>query len=189
VVKRRLKDKWKAKEWYKVLAPKMFGEVNAGETVTDDPANLIGRRIELGLDEVTGKLIRGSNLKLLLVVKEVGQNTAYTKFKGHKMDNGYLRSLARKGISKVDSKVEVLTKDGQELSVKSSSFTLRKASGTQKKLIRKIMQETIAKRASSLELGKLVQEIILGKLSSEIYKAAKKVYPLRRVEITKTEVK
>ena len=38
-----------------------------------------------------------------------------------------------------------------------------------------------------MELNKYVQEIILGKLSSDIYKVAKKIYPLRRVEITKTE--
>jgi len=55
------------------------------------------------------------------------------------------------------------------------------------KQIRKMMEEIIINRAKTLELSKYIQEIILGKLSSDIYKVAKKIYPLRRVEITKTE--
>jgi small subunit ribosomal protein S3Ae len=165
----------------------MFGDVKAGETVADEPSKLIGRKIEMTLGELTDKLIKNSNLKLLLEINEVDHNTAYTKFIGHKMDNGYLRSLARKGISKIDSRIDVVTKDGEELCVKSACFTLKRASGLQVKLIRKVMEEIILSRARSLELNKYIQEIILGKLSSDIYKAAKKVYPLRRVEITKTE--
>ncbi|MGB2843159.1 MAG: 30S ribosomal protein S3ae [Halobacteriota archaeon] len=182
-----MKDKWKAKEWYTVLAPKMFGDVKAGDSVADEPSKLIGRRVEMTLGDLTGKLIKSSNLKLVLEIDDVDHNVAYTKFIGHKVDNGYLRSLARKGISKIDSNINVRTKDGEEMCVKSACFTLKKASGSQVKLIRKVMEEIIINRASSLELSNYVQEIILGKLSSDIYKAAKKVYPLRRVEITKTE--
>ncbi|MGB2728047.1 MAG: 30S ribosomal protein S3ae [Halobacteriota archaeon] len=182
-----MKDKWKAKEWYTVLAPKMFGDVKAGDSVADEPSKLIGRRVEMTLGDLTGKLIKSSNLKLVLEIDDVDHNMAYTKFIGHKVDNGYLRSLARKGISKIDSNINVRTKDGEEMCVKSACFTLKKASGSQVKLIRKVMEEIIINRASSLELSNYVQEIILGKLSSDIYKAAKKVYPLRRVEITKTE--
>ena len=32
VASRKIKDKWKAKEWYKVHAPRMFNEVEIGET-------------------------------------------------------------------------------------------------------------------------------------------------------------
>ncbi|RLG34478.1 30S ribosomal protein S3ae, partial [Methanosarcinales archaeon] len=50
---KRSRDKWKAKQWYTVLAPKMFGEVKAGETVADEPSKLIGRRIEMTLGDLT----------------------------------------------------------------------------------------------------------------------------------------
>lgn len=189
MARKRLKDKWKAKQWYTVLAPRMFGEIKAGDTVTDEPSKLIGRRVGMTLGELTGKLIKNSNLKLILKIDEVNHNTAYTKFIGHEMDNGYLRSLARKGISKIDSNIDVNTKDGEVMSVKSSCFTLKKASGLQVNLIRKVVEEIIIDRARNLELNKYIQEIILGKLSSDVYKAAKKVYPLRRVEIAKTEIK
>jgi small subunit ribosomal protein S3Ae len=182
-----VKDKWRAKEWYTVLAPKMFGDVRAGDTVTDDPTKLIGRRVEMTVDELTGKLIKNPNLKLLLEIYDVDHTNAYTRFIGHKIDGDYLRSLARKRSSKIDSNIEVVTKDGENMRVKSSCFTLKKASEAQIKLIRKLMEDVIRSRAASLELNKYIQEIILGKLSSDIYKVAKKIYPVRRVEITKTE--
>ncbi|MEA3488064.1 MAG: 30S ribosomal protein S3ae [Euryarchaeota archaeon] len=186
-MRKRQKDKWKAKRWYTVLAPKIFGDVTAANTVADDPAKLIGRRVEMTLGDLTGKMIKNSNLKLQMEINEVDHSTAHTKFVGHTVDGGYLRSLARKGISKVDSNISVVTKDGATICVKSSCFTLKKASAAQVKQIRRVVEEIIEDRADSLELSKYVQEIILGKLSSDIYKVAKKIYPLRRVEITKTK--
>lgn len=165
----------------------MFGDVKAGDTLADDPSKLIGRRLEMTVGDLTGKLIKNSNLKLLLEIHEVDHNNAYTEFIGHKINGDYLRSYARKRSSKIDSNIEVVTKDGENIRVKSSCFTLKKASEAQVKLIRKIMEDVIISRASSLEFNKYMQEIILGKLSSDIYKVAKKIYPVRRVEITKTE--
>lgn len=187
MVWKRQKDKWKAKGWYTILAPKMFGEVKAAETVAEEPSKLIGRRVEMTLGDLTGKMIKNSNLKLSMEIDSVDHNTAYTKFVGHTVEGGYLRSLARKGLSKVDSNIKVVTKDGENLRVKTSCFTLRKASVAQVKQIRKVVEEILTERAGSLELSKYIQEIILGKLSSDIYKVAKKIYPLRRVEIAKTE--
>ena len=34
---RKVKDKWKAKEWYKIHAPRMFNESEIGETPSADP--------------------------------------------------------------------------------------------------------------------------------------------------------
>lgn len=187
LAKKKLKDKWRAKEWYTVLAPEMFGDVIAGETVADSPEKLIGRRVEMTVDELTDRLIKNTYLKLVLEIYEVDHNKAHTRFIGHRVDGDYLRSLARKRTSKVDSIIEVVTKDGENLRVKSSSFTLMKANESQTMEIRKIMEDVIRSRAAGLDLNKYLHEIILGKLSSEIYKVAKKVYPVRRVEITKTE--
>jgi small subunit ribosomal protein S3Ae len=165
----------------------MFGDVKAGDTVTDDPTKLLGRRVEMTVDELTGRLIKNSNLKLLLEIDEVDHKSAHTRFIGHKIDSDYLRSLARKRSSKIDSNIEVVTKDGETIRVKSSCFTLKKASESQIRQIRKIMEDVIIIRAASLEFNKYLQEIILGKLSSDIYKVAKRIYPVRRVEIARTE--
>ena len=43
---RKVKDKWKAKEWYKIHAPRMFNEAEIGETPSADPEYVIGRTAE-----------------------------------------------------------------------------------------------------------------------------------------------
>ena len=64
----RREKKKKAKEWYVIVAPKVFGEIEVGETLADDPAKLLGRTVELTLDELTGHMIRSSHTKLLLQI-------------------------------------------------------------------------------------------------------------------------
>ncbi|HDR05168.1 MAG TPA: 30S ribosomal protein S3ae, partial [Candidatus Marinimicrobia bacterium] len=37
---RKIKDKWKAKKWYSILAPEMFEHVRIGETLADESQKL-----------------------------------------------------------------------------------------------------------------------------------------------------
>jgi small subunit ribosomal protein S3Ae len=104
------------------------------------------------------------------------------------MDGDYLRSLVRRRSLRVDSNIDVTTKDGYDVRMKTLCFTLKKAQKLQVGMIRQVAEETIRDRARNLEFNNYVQEIILGKLASDIYKNAKKIYPLRRVEINKMEI-
>ena len=181
------KDKWKAKRWYEIVAPEMFGQIKVGETLADDPKKLIGRKVEMLLSDLTND-IKNQNLKLILQICDVNDNVARTKLVGHAVSRDYLRSLVRRRSSKVDTYVNVTTKDGYVVRIKASCFTLKRARRSQAELIRRIAEETINERAKKLEFSKYMQEVILGKLASDIYKSAKKIYPLRRVEVFKSEV-
>jgi small subunit ribosomal protein S3Ae len=54
--------------------------------------------------------------------------------------------------------------------------------------IREMMVDIVKKRASETDFETFMQEAILGRLSAAIYRQAKFIYPLRRVEIRKTQV-
>jgi small subunit ribosomal protein S3Ae len=51
-----------------------------------------------------------------------------------------------------------------------------------------MMVDIVKRRASESDFETFMQEAILGRLSAAIYRQAKFVYPLRRVEIRKTQV-
>ncbi len=178
---------WKAKQWYNLVAPEMFGKVNIGETVADVPEKLIGRIIEVTLGELTNDLSK-QNIKLLLKVDSVGGDSAYTKFTGHQLTQDYLRSLIKRSTSNIETNVSVLTKDGYTVRVKPSCYTIKRARANQVKAIRSIMNSVIASRAREMDMEQFVQEIVTGKLSASIYHDVKPIYPLRRVEVRKTEV-
>ncbi len=178
---------WKAKKWYNLIAPEMFGKANIGETVADVPEKLIGRVVEVTLGELTNDLSK-QNIKLLLRVDRVGGNSAYTKFIGHQLTQDYLRSLVKRQTSEVETNISVTTKDGYTIRVKPSCFTIKRARANQFKAIRSIMNNVIEAKAKELDMPQFVQEVITGKLSASIYHDVKPIYPLRRVEVRKTEI-
>ncbi len=178
---------WKAKSWYNLVAPDMFGKTNIGETVADVPEKLIGRIVEITLGELTNDLSK-QNTKLILKIDRVGGDSAYTKYMGHQLTQDYLRSLVKRQTSAVETNISVTTKDGYTLRVKPSCFTIKRARANQVKAIRVIMNNVIAAKAKELDMEQFVQDVVTGKLSASIYHDVKPIYPLRRVEVRKTEI-
>lgn len=179
--------KAKTKEWYKVIGPDMFGKSQVGETLSSNPSNLMGRAIETTLGDLTNNFSK-QNTKLKFEVDQVAGDSAYTKFVGHELTSDYIRSLVKRRTSRIDAIVDVTTRDGYKVRVKPSCFTVKRARTTQVKSIRGIAAGLIQETANTMDLNQFIQEVVLGKISLNIYKSAKSIYPLRRVEIRKTEV-
>lgn len=178
---------WKAKLWYNVLAPELFGRANIGTTPSDDPSKLIGRVIETTLGELVNDWSK-QNIKMMFRIDSIAGENCNTSFIGHELTRDYMRSLVKRRTSKIDSNVVATTLDGKRIRVKSSCFTTKRAHRPQIEAIRKVMERVVLDRAKLLTLDQFIQELILGKVASDIYKEAKMIYPLRRVEITKSEI-
>ena len=65
---------------------------------------------------------------------------------------------------------------------------MKRARANQVKSIRELSKRVVLERSKSLDLNQLIQEAVGGKISLDIYKEAKVIYPLRRVEVRKTEI-
>jgi small subunit ribosomal protein S3Ae len=165
-----------------VMAPPYFGNVELGAIPSDEPEKLIGRIIDSTLYDVTNDFSH-QYLKMYFQVKEIEGKTAQTIFKGHEYSRDYLRSLVRRRTTKVDGLFNVTTKDGYKLRLAASAFTLSRIRTTQEKAIRIIMSKIINEKAKALTLDQYAQEMVLGKIASDIYNEAKKVAPLRHVGI------
>jgi small subunit ribosomal protein S3Ae len=184
---RKVKDKWKAKNWYNVLAPPAFDNVTIAETLSDDPNKLIDRVSEVSLQDITNDF-RKSHIKLFFKVNEFEGNNAKTQYIGHTLTSDYLRRMIRRKRSKIDAIYDVSTRDGAIIRIKPFATTDRRIQNSQKKIIRETMKNTISKQAKSSTLSEFIKFIIDGKTGSDIYKSCKKLYPVKRVEIYKTEV-
>ncbi len=186
-----VKDTWKLKKWYTVLAPPLFGETPLGLTPADQPEKLIGRIMEATLYDITGDFAH-VHIKLYFQITKIEGDTAYTRFKGHELLRDYLRSLTRRKSSKITGIFNVWTKDGYGLRVTAMVFTRYRCKTSQKKLIRKKIQETIEKRAKENTLDEFIQSIIFsdkeGSLAQEIDAAARKIYTIRKVEVAKSKL-
>ncbi|MEM2105207.1 MAG: 30S ribosomal protein S3ae [Candidatus Bathyarchaeia archaeon] len=184
---KKVRDKWRSKTWYTVLAPPYFGNVELGSVPADEPEKLIGRVIDSTLYDITNDFAH-QYLKMYFQITEVDGKTAKTMFKGHEYARDYLRSLVRRRTTKVDGIFNVTTKDGYKLRLAASAFTLSRAKTSQEKAVRAIMEKIIKEKAANLTLDQFAQEIVLGKIASDIYNEAKKVVPLRHVGIRKSKL-
>src|SRR5688572_30557974 len=108
---RRVKDRWKSKQWYKVTAPASFSSTVLAETLGDEPEKLIGRTLETTLHELTGDM-KQMHVKLRFQVSEVTDLNARTVFVGHDMTSDYTRRLVRRGNSRIPVVLDLQTKDG-----------------------------------------------------------------------------
>ena len=182
-----IKDKWKMKKWFTIVTPKTFGEIVLGSTPAYDVNQTIGRKIETTLYDLTGDY---SMVYVHLYFKVIGLegDKLMTRFVGHELSRDYIRSLVRRKSSKIDAITDVTTKDGYSLRVKGLALTTYKAHVSQKTEIRKIIWDILSKKASESTFDEFVQDIVFGKLSNDIFETAKKIYPLRKVELEKTKV-
>jgi len=96
------------KRWYTVLAPEQFDRVELGETPADESEKALGRTIETTLGDIRNDASE-NNTKLTFKIHEVASDTAYTEFIKHELTRDYLRSLVRRGSSKIEAYVTVLT--------------------------------------------------------------------------------
>ncbi len=185
---RKVKDKWKAKNWYQILAPTLFDSIPVSETLAEKQTNLIGRITEVSLQDITNDF-RKSHVKLFFKIHKVEEGNAFTQFKGHTLTSDYLRRMIRRRKSRVDGVYDVETRDGAFLRVKPFAITDNRIQNSQKKLIRNIMKDTITKEGKSKTLNEFLRDTLDEKIGGEIFKSCKKLYPIKRIEIYKTEIK
>ena len=184
---RKVKDKWKSKEWYKLRAPRMFNEAEIGETPSADPAFILGRTVEVTVQELTGDYSK-MNIKLKFKVTDVDGYDAKTVFVGHELTSEYVRRLTRRKKTKTDHVVDVTTKDGFVLRVKPMSIADRRIQSSQEDAMRRILAETLLQMGKDNNLSDLIKAVISGDMSKDLAKACRVIIPIKRIEIRKTEV-
>src|SRR5213592_4925246 len=184
---RKIKDKWKAKVWYNLLAPEMFNKQALGETPTDDPGKLVGRVTEVTVQDLTGDFAK-MHIKLAFRVDHVQGQDALTQFVGHDMTSDYIRRLTRSKRTRTDLTIDVVTKDGWNVRVKPMAITDRRIQTAKQRVIRTIMTKTVGDVASKQSIGEFVKGIISGDLAKTIALACKPIHPVSRVEVRKSEV-
>jgi len=184
---RKVKDRWRAKNWYQILSPSLFDNVPVAETLADAPHSLIGRVTEVSMQDLTNDF-RKSHIKLYFKVDKVEEGNAHTHFEGHTLTSDYLRRMIRRRKSRIDGVYDAETKDGAYLRVKPFAITEKRIQNSQKKLIREIMKDTVLKEGKAKTLNEFLIDTLDGKIGSEIYKNCKNIYPVKRIEVYKTEI-
>jgi len=185
--KKRVRDKWRSKDWFSIVAPKYFGSTELGSVPADEPSKLVGRVVDATLYDLTNDFAH-QYLKMFFQVSDVEGKVARTVFKGHEYSRDYLRSLVRRKTTRIDTLQDITTNDGYQLRLAVCAFTLTRIRTTQEQAIRAVMRRIVEEKTKALSFDQFVQEVVLGKIASDIYNEAKKVAPMRHVGIRKSKL-
>ncbi len=178
---------WKAKSWYKVYAPENLGKAYLGDTIANDAESVVGRVMQTTLGELTNDYAK-QNVKMKFRVASVAGDSANAEFMGHEMTKDYLRSMVKRRTSRIDCHIPIVTKDGKKVALTVTCFTLNRANLSQVHAIRGTITEKIKGIATQIDLETLLNGIVNGEISKELFKDVKTIFPVRRVEIIKSKV-
>lgn len=188
MAKAKTADTWKTKQWYTVNAPEFFEGKQIAQLIASEDKVLMNRIVRISLSDLTGDMTHSYAL-LNFRIFDIKGKSAFTKLIGHELSRSYLRTLVRRRRHVINEVCDVVSKDGQGVRVKIAAFTGTKISTPCRTAIRNAVKDEMIAAAKDHDYGQLMQELIFGKISSRLYNKVKKMAPIRRIEIRKTEVK
>jgi small subunit ribosomal protein S3Ae len=185
---RKIKDKWKEKRWISVKAPDSFNNITIGYVPITDDEKAKGRVIEVTLFDILKGDPSQHQYKIYFQIVDVKDEKATTIFKRYEYAKEFLRSLIRRGSSKINFVIDVKTKDGSVFRIKVLALTHRQLNTSRKHSLRLIAKQVIEKNVSQMDLDEFVQAACYGKINSDIMGEAKKIIRLRHVGLEKVKL-
>jgi len=197
-------DPFLKKEWYKLVAPSIFGEKDCGKTLVTKTQGtkiasdgLKGRVYELSL----GDLNKNEDMswrKIRLCCEDVQGYNCMLNFHGMDMTRDKLCSLIKKKQSIVEGNVDVRTTDGYIVRMFCIAFTAPGkgqtkvtcyAKSAQIRAIRVKMVTAMSELGAKGDLKALVKELIQGNTAEEIAKeCSASIFPIKDCYIRKVKV-
>ncbi|MEE9563545.1 MAG: 30S ribosomal protein S3ae [Nitrosopumilaceae archaeon] len=186
--KTRVKDKWREKRWITVLAPDSFNNVPLAYIPITDDENAVGRVVEVTLYDILKGDQSQHQYKIFFQINKIQGNSATTIFKKYEYAKEFLRSVVRRGSSKINFIVDAKTKDGFIFRLKLIILTHRQLNTSRKHALRLIAKDVIDKTIPQMTIEQFVQATCYGKINSDIMAAAKKLIRIRHVGFEKVKL-
>ena len=186
--KGRIKDKWREKRWVNVSAPDSFNNVPIAYVPITDDENAAGRVIEITLFDILKGDPSQHQYKLYFQINKIDGENASTIFKRFEYSKEFLRSLVRRGSSKINFIVDIKTKDGYIFRVKIIALTYKPLNTSRKHALRIIARDVINNTVPEMTIDQFVQATCYSKMNSDLMAAFKRVIKVRHVGLEKVKL-
>ena len=175
------------KEWYPIIAPKVFQNAVLGETTVYEPQQMIGKGLTISLMSLTNDSKR-QNINVNFEVVDVQNGKGLANVVGYSMAQSSIRRMIRRNIERIDMSFSCKTSDNKDLRVKPLLITRSATIGSVVAKIRRTAQDFITKYIGSVSYDGLINDLVTQKLQASLRKEINKIYPLRVCEIRSMEI-
>lgn len=186
--KTKVKDKWREKKWITVYAPDSFNNIPIAYIPITDDEHARGRVIEVTLFDILKGDPSQYQYKIYFQIDKVEGEKATTIFKRYEYAKEFLRSLIRRGSTKISYITECKTKDGHIFRIKIIALTHKPLNSSRMHALRLIARDVMNKTIPQMSIDQFVQATCYGKINSDIMAAAKKVIRIRHVGLEKVKL-
>ncbi len=181
-VKKESRIKTIKKSWYKILAPKLFGQREIGESYLSNPESAMGRALRYNLKELTGN-VKDQNVYILFKIDKVMGTTLHTAPIGYELSPSSVKRMVKKNTTRLDDYFIDVSKDGKKAVIKSVLITSIKIQRSVGKALKKTLQDTVHDDLSKNDFATFIGNLASGKIRSELRKRLAKIYPLKEASI------
>ena len=185
---RKIKDKWKEKRWVTVLAPDSFNNVPVAYVPITSDKTAVGRVVEVTLFDILKGDPSKHQYKLFFQINKVTEEKATTVFKRYEYAKEFLRSLIRRGSSRINFVIDTKTKDGYVFRIKILTLSHRELNTSRKHALRLEAKKQIERIVPQMTIDEFVQAACYGKINSDIMAATKKIIRVRHVGLEKVKL-
>ena len=185
---RKIKDKWKEKRWVTVLAPDSFNNIPVAYVPITTDKTAVGRVIEVTLFDILKGDPSQHQYKLFFQINKVTEEKATTVFKRYEYAKEFLRSLIRRGSSRINFVIDTKTKDGYVFRIKILTLSHRELNTSRKRALRLEAKKQIERIVPQMTIDEFVQAACYGKINSDIMAATKKIIRVRHVGLEKVRL-
>ena len=185
---RRQKDKWKAKRWYSIRAPRNPWSFKViGETLAEEESLLKGRPYEIMQNELDGDFTK-MHVKLKFRISDVVGNDAITEFIGHDVMKDFVRRQIRRDRGKIDDTIDVVTDDGFFVRIKPFIVTRSSVKASQKSETRSVARDVVMKFCGQSTWINVQKALMDGSLEESVSSAISKIQPVRAVFFRRSQL-
>jgi len=185
---RKIKDKWKEKRWVAVFAPESFNNIPIAYVPITSDKTAVGRVVEVTLFDILKGDPSQHQYKLFFQINKVTEEKATTVFKRYEYAKEFLRSLIRRGSSRINFVIDSKTKDGYVFRIKILTLSHRELNTSRKRALRLEAKKQIERIVPQMTIDEFVQAACYGKINSDIMAATKKIIRVRHVGLEKVRL-
>lgn len=172
----------KKKVWYRIIGPKMFGQMELGETYLSSPEEAVGRKVKINLKDITGN-VKDQNAYVCFKLDAIEGTTLKASAIGYELTATHVKKLVRKNTDRIDDYFNFTTKDGKNIIIKTLIITQSKAQRSVRGQLRKKLSDFLAEEAKNSTFDALVDNLATRKIQMTLKKILYKIYPVNEVAV------
>jgi small subunit ribosomal protein S3Ae len=180
-------EKWKAKRWFNIYAPAIFGDSVIGEIPGADEKAMIGRVIKVNMSWVTHNP-QHSFITVAMKISDANGDAAHTTISSIEQTYSFIHSLVKRGQSAIYTVDNLKDKSGKPFVLKLLIMTSSKIATPKKTAIRGVMSAFLKEYAASMSTEDFVKSTLDTTFQQEAVKRISNIAEISKMELKKIEL-